>query len=81
MNNNETVDAGKRFTIIMVPIAILIVVLIINFGKESGCFDSTPKSIEEMTAQQEINDCLNRSDTYHKCHWSTTEDMCVCKER
>lgn len=81
MNNNETVNAGKRFTIIMAPIAILVVVLIISFGKESGWFDSTPKSIEEMNSQQQINDCLNRSDTYHKCHWSAVEDMCVCKER
>ncbi len=28
-----------------------------------------------------IEECINRSDTYHKCSWSALENRCVCKQR
>lgn len=55
-------------------VASIIVVVITIFG---GDLISNPQPDEP----RKYKNCEKRSDTYHKCSWSISEDRCVCKER
>lgn len=66
---------------------ISIVVIVISFiGLNNAINNIAPEDYddeEDINVKEEIEKkiCKEKTDEYHKCSWSISEERCVCKER
>lgn len=60
----------------IIEVVCFIIFLIFGIG-----FDSSSSSDDDDYTPKKYEACEAKSDTYHKCSWSITEDRCVCKQR
>lgn len=71
---------------ITVGVISIIVVVISLIGLNNISNSIAPEDYddeEEIDVKEEIEKklCTDKTDEYHKCSWSISEDRCVCKER
>ena len=71
---SEEERKNKGNTALIVGIICLIIGVLCIYG-------GTSSSDDDDTTPYKYRTCENKSDTYHKCSWSISEDRCVCKER
>ena len=61
-------------------IGVLLSIIVVFITLFAGDIFNNPKSNDDNEPRKYKN-CEKRSDTYHKCSWSISEDRCVCKQR
>lgn len=82
VNKTEKLDfqnskLGKIIRTIGISITVISIILIIILEVTSPSNDKSTTS----TTPKKYEVCEAKTNTYYKCHWSSWEDRCICKQR